>query len=263
MSSKEDADDTAVHEALMKQFMLETSPDEARDTLHRDYDFSTTWRHPEPKLLPVPIVTRGFRIRVDLQRTKPPVWRRIEVPGDITLPQLHEVLQAAMGWADCHLHRFRTGNDRNPPEFLTQFDLDEGSEGMLEDGVRLDQVVANPRDLLWYDYDFGDGWNHILRVEQVLDTPPEAPRCIAGKLACPPENCGGVWGYQQLAEWVRSDFAKALRPEVFESAAEARAWLPPEWHPDVFDPKETNELIEMVTAEPPHRTVPGAVRGAG
>ena len=129
-------------------------------------------RRPEPQLLPVPSVVRGFRIRIDLQRTKPPVWRRVEVPGDILLPRLHEVIQAAMGWTDNHLHRFRTSNDRNPPEFLTQFDLDEGDEGMLEDDVRLDQVVANEGDRLWYDYDFGDDWKHLLRVEKVLDDPP-------------------------------------------------------------------------------------------
>ena len=129
-------------------------------------------RRPEPQLLPVPSVVRGFRIRIDLQRTKPPVWRRVEVPGDILLPRLHEVIQAAMGWTDSHLHRFRTSNDRNAPEFLTQFDLDEGDEGMLEDDVRLDQVVANEGDRLWYDYDFGDDWKHLLRVEKVLDDPP-------------------------------------------------------------------------------------------
>lgn len=243
--------DSADFDAALTQFIQSVSADQPAGAPIDQHRFLDMWRHPEPQLLPIPEATRGFRIRVDLQHTKPPVWRRIEVPGDITLPRLHEVLQAAMGWTDTHLHRFRTGNDRNPPEFLTQFDLDEGSEGMLEDGVRLDQVVAAPKDLLWYDYDFGDGWQHTLRVEQVLDTPPEAPRCITGRLACPPEDCGGVWGYQELADWVRADFAEALRPEVFESEADARAWLPLDWHPDVFDLAETNELIARITAEPP------------
>ena len=208
------------------------------------------WRRPEPRLLPVPGVVRGFRIRIELQRTKPTVWRRVEVPGDILLPRLHEVIQAAMGWTDSHLHRFRTSNERNAPEFLTQFDLDEGDEGMLEDDVRLDQVVADEGDRLWYDYDFGDGWQHVLRVEKVLDSPPSAPVCVRGRLACPPEDCGGVWGYSELADWVRSDYDDALRPEVFDSAEEGCAWLPDGWHPDAFDIDETNELIAAVTAEP-------------
>ncbi|MFT4259454.1 plasmid pRiA4b ORF-3 family protein [Microbacterium sp.] len=213
-------------------------------------DLDDLWRRPEPQLLPVPAMVRGFRIRIDLQRTKPPVWRRIEVPGDILLPRLHEVIQAAMGWTDSHLHRFRTSNDRNAPEFLTQFDVDEGDEGMLEDDVRLDQIIAAEGDRLWYDYDFGDGWGHLLRVEKVLDVPPPAPVCVSGKLACPPEDCGGIWGYTELADWVRGGYDDALRPEVFESTAEGREWLPDSWHPDVFDIDETNELIATVTAEP-------------
>jgi len=161
-------------------------------------DLDDLWRRPEPQLLPVPSAVRGFRIRIDLQRTKPPVWRRVEVPGDILLPRLHEVIQAAMGWTDSHLHRFRTSNDRNAPEFLTQFDLDEGGEGVLEDDVRLDQVIADEGDRLWYDYDFGDDWDHLLEVEAVLDDPPSSVRCVDGRQACPPEDCGGVPGYEQL-----------------------------------------------------------------
>ncbi len=215
-----------------------------------DSDLDDLWRRPEPQLLPAPALVQGFRIRIDLQRTKPPVWRRVEVPGDILLPRLHEVIQAAMGWTDSHLHRFRTGNDRNPPEFLTQFDLDEGDEGMLEDDVRLDQVLSAEGDRLWYDYDFGDDWKHVLRVEKVLDSPPPVPVCVGGKLACPPEDCGGVWGYTEIADWVRSGYDDTLRPDVFDSTAEARAWLPEGWHPDAFDIDDTNQVVAAVTAEP-------------
>jgi len=208
------------------------------------------WRRPEPQLLPIPSVVRGFRIRIDLQRTKPPVWRRVEVPGDILLPRLHEVIQAAMGWTDSHLHRFRTSNDQNPPEFLTRFDLAEGTEGMLEEDVRLDQVLAAEGDRLWYDYDFGDDWNHLLHVEKVLDSPPPAPTCVGGRLACPPEDCGGVWGYAELAAWVRADYDNAILPQAFDSAAEGRNWLPDGWHPDTFAIGETNELIAAAMADP-------------
>ncbi|MFT4136637.1 plasmid pRiA4b ORF-3 family protein [Microbacterium sp.] len=199
-----------------------------------------------PKLHPVPAVTRGYRIRVDLRRTKPPVWRRIEVPGDVLLARLHDVLQAAMGWTDSHLHRFRTGNDRNAAEFLTPFDVEEGDEGMLEDDVRLDQVMAAVGDRLWHEYDFGDGWEHVLRVEEILDASPGTARCVTGKLACPPEDCGGVWGYHELADWVRSGYDEALRPEVFESTAAGRAWLPEGWHPDAFDVEEVNADAPLV-----------------
>lgn len=210
------------------------------------------WRRPEPQLLPAPATVQGFQLRIDLRRTKPPVWRRIEVPGDITLPRLHDVIQAAMGWTDSHLHRFRTGSGRNAPEFLTQFDLDDGDgdEGMLEVDVRLDQILSATGDRLWYDYDFGDNWEHVLRVEKVLDTPPQVAACTGGKLACPPEDCGGIWGYGELADWVRGDYDEALRPEVFDSTVHGRSWLPDGWHPDAFDIDEANQLIAMVTAEP-------------
>ncbi|MEO7016861.1 MAG: plasmid pRiA4b ORF-3 family protein [Leifsonia sp.] len=237
-------------EKFIEHMYPDASPEQRVALLAGGRDPYDTWRRPEPQLHPVPETTRGFLVRVDLVRTKPPVWRRIEVPGDITLPRLHDVLQAAMGWTDSHLHRFRMGNDRNTPEFLTRFDLDEGDEGRLEEDVRLDQIIAAKGDRLWYEYDFGDGWEHTLRVEKVLDAPPKAPRCVTGKLACPPEDCGGVWGYHELADWVRNDYDDALRPDVFDSADEARAWVPEGWHPDVFNLEETNELIATVTADP-------------
>lgn len=208
------------------------------------------WKRPLPKLLPAPSVARGFVLHVELLGSDPRVWRRIEVPGDLLLPDLHLVLQAAMGWLDVHLHKFRTGMDHNAGEFVTEFDLDEGFEGLLEDDVRLDQVVAVEGDQLWYDYDFGDGWEHELRVERVLDEAPKDPTCVAGEFACPPEDCGGLGGHHELALWVRSDFDEALRPEVFDSADQARDWLPPGWHPDVFSLAEANEIISALLAEP-------------
>ena len=117
---------------------------------------------------------------------KPPIWRRLVLPGDLVLDELHDVLQVAMGWQDGHLHKFGVGADRRTRAyFVTRFDLSEGDDGLVEDGVRLDQVVSGKGDRLFYDYDFGDGWEHVLVVEDVLDDPPSAPVCLAGKMACP------------------------------------------------------------------------------
>ena len=198
---------------------------------------------PKPGLSPVPEKTRGFRLQVDLRQTKPPVWRRIDVPGDIALLELHGVLQAAMGWTDSHLHRFRTGGGYGSAALLSPFDVEEGEDGLPESDVRLDQVVAAPGDRLWYDYDFGDGWKHVLLVEKVLEDPPEAPVCIKGRLACPPEDCGGIRGYQEIADWVRSGYNEGRRPDVFDSSDEAIDWLPPDWHPDLFDIEEANDRM--------------------
>lgn len=108
----------------------------------------------------------------------------------MTEPRVHEVIQAAMGWYDSHLHRFRTGNDYRSLIFVTAFDLEEGAGGMPEGGVRLDQLLAEKGDRLWYEYDFGDSWDHRLVVEEVLGGPPPTPRCTGGRMACPPEDCG-------------------------------------------------------------------------
>jgi hypothetical protein len=209
----------------------------------------------QPVFAPAPDRVRGFQVRLDLSGIKPPVWRRLVLPGDLTLDRLHDVIQAAMGWMDGHLHTFSTGSDPRAGSFLTRYDIEEeGEEGIDERDVRLDQVVAAKGDRLWYEYDFGDGWRHVLSVEEVLDTPPARPTVIGGRRACPPEDCGGVWGYSELAAWVRRGYDAAAVPEPFGSADEARDWLPPDWHPDHFDVGETQASLDTTLA--PDVTLP-------
>lgn len=192
----------------------------------------------------------GFVARLELRDTRTPIWRRVELPGDLTLPELHEVIQAAMGWTDSHLHRFRTGSSYRSASFVTRFDIDEGEDGTLEDDVRLDQLVTSPGDGLWYEYDFGDGWDHELLVETTLDARPSQARCVDGRGACPPEDCGGVGGYDELAAWVRSGHDGALLPDAFDDAEQARTWLPSGWHPDRLDLDEVAAALEAATARP-------------
>lgn len=203
-----------------------------------------------PTLRSIPTEVCGFRVRLDLHGAKPPVWRRLDLPGDLTLPRLHDVIQAAMGWSDSHLHRFRTGRDHRSPYFVTNFDLEEGEDGVLEDDVRLDQLLTAEGDELWYEYDFGDGWDHKLVVEEVLGSPPEVVRCTAGRMACPPEDCGGLGGYEEIVAWVRSGYDDDLLPPGFEGAEHGRRWLPLDWHPDRFDLEETNAALAIAVAEP-------------
>lgn len=240
---------------LVAQFMAGASPEQHRALLDAVMNGQLTNRFDpfpapeEPTLLPIPEQTRGFRLRLDLLGTTPPVWRRLELPGDLTLDRLHDVIQAAMGWTNSHLHRFRTASDRRMPYFVTAFDIDEGEEGLLEDGIRLDQIVATKGDALWYEYDFGDGWDHRLKIEAVLDD-PGAPACTAGRLACPPEDCGGIGGYQEMATWVRGGRTDALLPDVFDTAEHALEWLPRDWDPDAFDVEEANAAVAVSVAEP-------------
>jgi hypothetical protein len=123
-----------------------------------------------------------YQIKVTLRHVGPPIWRRIEVPGDIKLGKLHRVLQVTMGWYDSHLHAFRIGGTTygtpNP---------DFPDDTQSERNVRLDRV-AGEGDTLVYEYDFGDGWEHELKIEQIVPADPTAhyPRCTAGNRACPP-----------------------------------------------------------------------------
>lgn len=207
-------------------------------------------RVPQPMVGDAPAHVRGFRVRLDLVGAKPPVWRRLELPGDLALDGLHVVIQAAFGWLDGHLHRFRTGSDHRSPYFVTPFDVEEGEDGVLEETVRLDRLLTEKGDRLWYEYDFGDGWDHVLTVEAVTDEPPAEVRCTAGRMACPPEDCGGIWGYTELAAWVRGGCDPSSVPPPFEDADHARDWLPLDWHPDRFDVEEATTALKAALAAP-------------
>jgi hypothetical protein len=140
-----------------------------------------------------------YQVKVALAEVAdPPVWRRVLVPVSIGLDRLHEVIQAAMGWQDCHLHAFTVNGvvyGRPDPEFgLVQ--RDERTFTLGE--------IARVGDRIEYEYDFGDGWKHELRIEERLAAQPDRsyPACVAGGGACPPEDSGGSWGYQELKEVV-------------------------------------------------------------
>ena len=133
-----------------------------------------------------------YRLRIDLKGAKPPIWRRVEVPGDLTLAALHEVIQTVFEWEGYHLHVFETGfGDFGDGDV----DLGHGLDG----DVTVEQILAGPGAKLTYVYDYGDYWEHVVRVERTYQGDPEVhyPRCIGGRRAAPPEDCGGLWEYQE------------------------------------------------------------------
>jgi Plasmid pRiA4b ORF-3-like protein len=149
-----------------------------------------------------------YRIRVDLDQAEPPIWRRLDVRSDLPLDVVHRVLQAAFGWSDSHLHRFSLGGDpfdRTSQVFLCPYDIEQGEEddagGIPTSGVRLDETLQEPDDVLHYVYDYGDSWDLTLRLEQVLPASPDSPpaNAVGGRRAAPPENSGGGTDLASLA----------------------------------------------------------------
>lgn len=133
-----------------------------------------------------------YRLRIDLKGAKPPIWRRVEVPGDLTLAALHEAIQTVFEWEGCHLHVFETAYGDFGD---AQVDLGDG----LEDAVTIEQVLPGPGARLTYVYDYGDYWEHVVRVErtETAGPGPNLPVCTGGRRAAPPEDCGGLWAYQE------------------------------------------------------------------
>lgn len=201
-------------------------------------------------------------VHLALDHTEPLIWRRLTIPGDLSLERVHDVLQAAMGWTDSHLHRFHLDDPWSGPYFVTEFDLDEGEDGTLETDARLDQLLRTSGDTLGYTYDFGDDWHHTLRLERVAPPPPNTDAdepasglvCLDGAGACPPEDVGGIGGHEEMADWVRHGYDPAHAPGDRDAVEldELRSWLPMGWHPDAFSVADVNRELARLTASSPY-----------
>ncbi len=184
-----------------------------------------------------PRSTTAHRLRVSLDRSEPEIWREVVVPSGFSLGELHTVIQVAMGWQDYHLHHFHIDGQRYTE--LNDLDDDWGQPGVDENVARLSDV-AGPRKRFSYEYDFGDSWDHTIKVvsiSRIGDGPDgEIPVCTGGARACPPEDVGGVWGYARSLE-------AAADPEDDEHDS-YREWLGEDFDPECFDLAAVNAVLE-------------------
>ncbi|MBF0551400.1 MAG: plasmid pRiA4b ORF-3 family protein [Deltaproteobacteria bacterium] len=166
-----------------------------KQTSHPDKDHTLEVVKKKPK-----DVVNIYRLKVTLQDSKPPIWRRFEVLGNITLRRLHKILQIVMGWDDYHLHQFIVGYTHyGEPD--PDYDTDD-LQMKNDKSSRLYAVVPREKATFLYEYDFGDSWIHEILVEKILprEEGKDYPVCLAGKRACPPENVGGIWRYGEYLE---------------------------------------------------------------
>ena len=173
-----------------------------------------------------------YQLKIALLGIRPMIWRRVLVPGNIMLPKLHWLIQRVMGWRGGHLHAFRVGGmSYGEPDP----DFDDDMEN--ETKIRLSQIAPEVKSGFVYEYDFGDGWLHRIVVEKIL--PAEEgktyPLCVTGKRACPPEDCGGPWGYV--------GFLEAIADPEHEEHDEMLEWVDGEFDPEAFDVEEINVAL--------------------
>lgn len=177
----------------------------------------------------------GFQLRIELREVLPPVWRRFLVPGSITLPGLHRVIQEVMGWENCHLHLFQFGKKEYgipDPEYP--------SEMRNERGKHLRDLLRDEGEMFGYQYDFGDNWEHDVVVERIVTgAEVTAARCLEGERACPPEDVGSPSGYMEYLE--------ALQDPSHPDHQQMVEWRGPSFDPERFDSGRINRRLSLLS----------------
>lgn len=178
-----------------------------------------------------------YQIKVTLNDSKPPIWRRILVPDSISLHQLHTILQIVMGWTNSHLHQFIIDD-----VYYGDPEDDEYNEMENEKRFRLNQFVTRKGYKFIYEYDFGDGWEHTILVEAILPVEKgrQYPVCLEGKRACPLEDIGGVWGYEE--------FLKALADPKHPDHNDIVEELGEDFDSEYFDMEDVNLGLRQFAA---------------
>lgn len=192
----------------------------------------------QPKAKPKAATGTLYQFKITLLESNPSIWRRIQV-HDCTLDKLHEHIQTAMGWTNSHLHQFEIDGERfGDPELLDDgfedFECVDSTVTMLSDIL----PESGERFVFRYEYDFGDGWEHEVLFEGCPSAEKRKtfPLCLEGQRACPPEDCGGVWGY--------ADFLEAITDPKHEEHESFLEWCGGSFSPDEFDPKAATKLMK-------------------
>ena len=181
-----------------------------------------------------------YQLKITLTGSNPPIWRRVVIPHDLNLGDLHHIIQICMGWCDCHLHVFKHEEKLySDPKF--ELNEDPTIKYLDEKKTKLSHIFKKPKDALAYDYDFGDGWRHLVELEKfakATEDMPDGPSCTEGEFNCPLEDSGGIRRYQEIMKII-------LDPSHPEHE-DLLAWVPLGFDPKYFDLWRVNYVLRLV-----------------
>jgi len=183
----------------------------------------------------------AYQFKIQLMNVaKPPVWRQIQVREKILFHELHQLIQLVFGWEDCHLYQFSPKGYGSHPLIGIPSKDDWEPTDFNSMKTKLNKVFTHEKQTFTYLYDFGDDWTHKITLEKLVPDDIILPFCLAGKGACPPEDCGGPWGYENLKV--------ILADPNHEEHADTKEWLgldeDEHWDANRFDLEEVNRLLK-------------------
>lgn len=181
-----------------------------------------------------------YQFRIDIKGAKPPIWRRIQVESDISFNEFHYIIQECFNWINSHLHHFLIDGNTRIVDVEREFHEAFYDTEINERKAKLNKFFISEGDILIYEYDFGDGWEHIIKLEKIIEKAdkPYYPYLITGKKVAPFEDCGGIWGWKDICD-AQKDKNHPERDELIE-------WYG-EFDPDDFgrvDISEINAVFE-------------------
>ncbi len=182
-------------------------------------------------------MSKLYQIKIQLVEVTPSIWRRVIIPSDMLLSDFHKVIQSAMGWTNSHLHQFV----KNDTYYLQKMEDDWTWDEMNNVDYKRRKVsglLKKENDAMIYEYDFGDSWEHIILLEKITENTrgQKMPVCLDGKRNCPPEDCGGTYGYE--------DLLNILADPKHEEHGNYLKWLGGEFDPEYFSVDEVNKLLK-------------------